>query len=166
MEFEVHTLISIWFHIATPPETFIKSAEKGARLVPAGGDGATRKRDASNLNAQLQACLFSVDLHRTFRSRWFPLQEWRASRHDYFKLLPHGDRHNFREKISSLKNTVLLRFKSSSAVRRAWETIAPWKLNPWRLLKSWKLYGSFSAVSKPIFASKYSLESSWRDLQD
>ena len=26
--------------------------------------------------------------------------------------------------------------------------------------------GSFSAVSTPIFASKYSLESSWRDLQD
>ena len=32
---------------------------------------------------------------------------------------------------------------------------------------SWQtLRGSFSAVSKPIFASKYSLESSWRDLQD
>ena len=28
------------------------------------------------------------------------------------------------------------------------------------------LRGSFSAVSMPIFASKYSLESSWRDLQD
>ena len=28
------------------------------------------------------------------------------------------------------------------------------------------LRGSFSAVSTPIFASKYSLESSWRDLQD
>ena len=28
------------------------------------------------------------------------------------------------------------------------------------------LRGSFSAVSKPNFASKYSLESSWRDLQD
>ena len=26
--------------------------------------------------------------------------------------------------------------------------------------------GSFSAVSAPKFASKYSLESSWRDLQD
>ena len=28
------------------------------------------------------------------------------------------------------------------------------------------LRGSFSAVSKPNFASKYSLESSWRDLED
>ena len=28
------------------------------------------------------------------------------------------------------------------------------------------LRGSFSAVSKPIFASEYSLESSWRGLQD
>ena len=28
------------------------------------------------------------------------------------------------------------------------------------------LRGSFSAVSKPNFASKYSFESSWRDLQD
>ena len=34
------------------------------------------------------------------------------------------------------------------------------------IVKLWKLNGSFSAVSKPIFASKYSLESSWRDLQD
>ena len=34
-----------------------------------------------------------------------------------------------------------------------------WKLNQ-------TLRGSFSAVSKPNFASKYSLESSWRDLQD
>ena len=46
------------------------------------------------------------------------------------------------------------------------ETTARWKLNPWRLLKLWQLNGSFSAVSKPIFASKYSFESSWRDLQD
>ena len=48
----------------------------------------------------------------------------------------------------------------------AQETTARLKLNPWGLLKLWKLNGSFSAVSKPIFASKYSLESSWRDLQD
>ena len=33
--------------------------------------------------------------------------------------------------------------------------------NFWQTLK-----GSFSAVSKPNFASKYSFESSWRDLQD
>ena len=30
----------------------------------------------------------------------------------------------------------------------------------------WTFRGSFSAVSTPIFASKYSLESSWRDRQD
>ena len=30
----------------------------------------------------------------------------------------------------------------------------------------WTLRGSFSAVSTPKFASKYSLESSWRDPQD
>ena len=37
-------------------------------------------------------------------------------------------------------------------------------LNMWKLNQT--LSGSFSAVSKPNFASKYSLESSWRDLQD
>jgi len=30
----------------------------------------------------------------------------------------------------------------------------------------WTLRSSFSAVSTPIFASKHSLESSWRDLED
>ena len=37
-------------------------------------------------------------------------------------------------------------------------------VNMWKLNQT--LNGSFSAVSKPNFASKYSLESSWRDLQD
>ena len=37
-------------------------------------------------------------------------------------------------------------------------------VNMWKLNQT--LSGSFSAVSKPNFASKYSLESSWRDLQD
>ena len=37
-------------------------------------------------------------------------------------------------------------------------------VNMWKLNQT--LRGSFSAVSKPNFASKYSLESSWRDLQD
>ena len=37
------------------------------------------------------------------------------------------------------------------------ETTAWWKFNPGRLVKLQKLDGSFSAVSKPIFASKYSL---------
>ena len=34
----------------------------------------------------------------------------------------------------------------------------------WNFLQT--LRGSFSAVSTPVFASKYSLESSWRDLKD
>ena len=38
-----------------------------------------------------------------------------------------------------------------------------WMMN-WIFLQTFR--GSFSAVSTPIFASKYSLESSWRDLQD
>ena len=44
---------------------------------------------------------------------------------------------------------------------------ARWKFNPitWKLNELWEAR-SFSAVSTPIFASKYSLESSWRDLQD
>ena len=54
------------------------------------------------------------------------------------------------------------------------ETTARWELNPWRLLKLWKLNGSLSAVSKPNFAStqkskysfEYSFENSWRDLSD
>ena len=37
-------------------------------------------------------------------------------------------------------------------------------VNMWKLKQT--LRGSFSAVSTPNFASKYSLESSWRDLQD
>ena len=37
-------------------------------------------------------------------------------------------------------------------------------VNMWKLNQT--LRGPFSAVSKPNFASKYSLESSWRDLQD
>ena len=40
----------------------------------------------------------------------------------------------------------------------ATETTARWKLNPWRLLKLWKLNGSFSVVSKLMFAST----STWR----
>ena len=35
-----------------------------------------------------------------------------------------------------------------------------------RALRPAPVVASFSAVSKPNFASKYSLESSWRDLQD
>ena len=38
------------------------------------------------------------------------------------------------------------------------------KSQGWQI--KWALRGSFSAVSTPIFARKYSLESSWRDLQD
>ena len=49
-----------------------------------------------------------------------------------------------------------------------------WKLSKLERLGMWSkvwsviqtLRGSFSAVSKPIFATKYSLESSWRDLSD
>ena len=43
------------------------------------------------------------------------------------------------------------------------------KLNRWRLLKSKTiktLEGSFSSVSRPIFASKYAFCSIFRDLQD
>jgi hypothetical protein len=47
------------------------------------------------------------------------------------------------------------------------ETTAWWKLNPRRLLKLWKRNGSISAVSNLILQAnrKYSLGSSWRDLQ-
>ena len=38
------------------------------------------------------------------------------------------------------------------------------KSQGWKI--KWTSRGSFSAVSTPIFASKYSLESFWRDLQD
>jgi len=38
------------------------------------------------------------------------------------------------------------------------------KSQGWRIKRT--LRGSFSAVSKPKFATKYSLDSSWRDLQD
>ena len=38
------------------------------------------------------------------------------------------------------------------------------KSQGWKI--KWTLRGSFSAVSTPIFASKYLLESFWRDLQD
>jgi len=40
------------------------------------------------------------------------------------------------------------------------------KIKSHSLKIKWTLRGSFSAVSTPIFSSKYSLESSWRDLQD
>ena len=57
---------------------------------------------------------------------------------------------------------------SSGAVRRAASapgSRAAANLERARAQKQ-TLQGPFSAVSKPIFARKYSLESSWRDLHD
>ena len=63
-----------------------------------------------------------------------------------------------------------VRVRNDGPARRGEERCRP------VLIKEWSEYwiefspqtsrGSFSAVSTPIFASKYSLESSWRDLQD
>ena len=56
------------------------------------------------------------------------------------------------------------RRSGNGGVAREVFTTQEWVVVGWRYQQISK--GSFSAVSKPKFASKYSLESSWRDLQD
>ena len=53
-----------------------------------------------------------------------------------------------------------------SSARRWWNKQLGSNFVFWMLGSPETSRGAFSAVPKPIFASKYSLESSWRDLQD